>query len=69
MKFISNYRRTQVLPPRNYVYYTWLDPLKPRQLVISCGSKKTQLELTVRRFHFFAMIMKIRVFITVKSLL
>jgi hypothetical protein len=39
-----------VLPPQNYVYYTWLDPLKPRQLVISCGSKTTELELTVRRF-------------------
>jgi hypothetical protein len=41
-----------VLPPQNYVYYTWLDPLKPRQLVISCGSKKTELELTVRVFFF-----------------
>jgi hypothetical protein len=41
-------RRTIVLPPQNYVYYTWLDPLKSRELIISCGSKKTELELTVR---------------------
>ncbi|CAF1542330.1 unnamed protein product [Adineta steineri] len=38
--------RTQVLPPLNYVYYTWSDPLKPRELVISCGSKKKTVELT-----------------------
>ncbi|UJR35157.1 hypothetical protein I4U23_027926 [Adineta vaga] len=37
--------RAQVLPPQNYVYYTWSDPLKPRQIVVSCGSKTTQLEL------------------------
>ncbi|CAF1245225.1 unnamed protein product [Adineta ricciae] len=37
--------RAQVLPPQNYVYYTWSDPLKPRQLVVSCGSKTTQMEL------------------------
>jgi hypothetical protein len=46
MLFINN-RRTQILPPQNYVYYTWLDPLKPRELVISCGSKTTELELSV----------------------
>ncbi|CAF1138697.1 unnamed protein product [Adineta steineri] len=38
--------RAQVLPPLNYVYYTWSDPLKPRELVISCGSKKKTVELT-----------------------
>ncbi|CAF4238145.1 unnamed protein product, partial [Adineta steineri] len=38
--------RTQVLPPLNYVYYTWPDPLKSRELVISCGSKKKTVELT-----------------------
>ncbi|CAF4006334.1 unnamed protein product, partial [Adineta steineri] len=38
--------RVQVLPPLNYVYYTWSDPLKPRDLVILCGSKKKILELT-----------------------
>jgi hypothetical protein len=31
----------------NYVYYTWADPLKARELMIACGSKKTKLELTV----------------------
>jgi len=46
----SNNRRTIVLPPQNYVYYTWLDPLKPRGLTISCGSKERVLELTVRIF-------------------
>jgi hypothetical protein len=48
-RFFLN-RRTQVLPPLNYVYYTWSDPVKARKLVISCGSKKTQLELNVRNF-------------------
>jgi len=46
----SNNRRAIVLPPQNYVYYTWLDPLKPRELIISCGSKKSVLEITVRIF-------------------
>jgi hypothetical protein len=46
----SNNRRTIVLPPQNYVYYTWLDPLKPRELVILCGSKKTELALIVSIF-------------------
>ncbi|CAF4060347.1 unnamed protein product, partial [Adineta steineri] len=41
--------RTQVLPPLNYVYYTWSDPLKSRELVISCGSKKKTVELTPQR--------------------
>ncbi|CAF1260195.1 unnamed protein product [Adineta steineri] len=40
--------RAQVLTPLNYVYYTWSDPLKPRELVISCGSKKKTVELTPR---------------------
>ncbi|CAF3776716.1 unnamed protein product, partial [Rotaria sp. Silwood1] len=38
--------RTQILPPQNYVYYAWLDPSKSKELVISCGLKKTKLELT-----------------------
>jgi len=41
-------RRTEILPPLNYVYYTWMDPLKARELTISCGSKSTKLELNVR---------------------
>jgi hypothetical protein len=40
-------RRTQILPPLNYVYYTWMDPLKVRELVISCGSKTANIALTV----------------------
>ncbi|CAF5108088.1 unnamed protein product, partial [Rotaria sp. Silwood1] len=38
--------RTQILPPQNYVYYAWLHPSKSKELVISCGLKKTKLELT-----------------------
>ncbi|CAF5055056.1 unnamed protein product, partial [Rotaria sp. Silwood1] len=29
-------RRTQILPPQNYVYYAWLHPSKSKELVISC---------------------------------
>ncbi|CAF3939022.1 unnamed protein product [Rotaria sp. Silwood2] len=41
--------RTQILPPSNYVYYTWIDPLLPRALTISCGSKTAKVELTPQR--------------------
>ncbi|CAF0945953.1 unnamed protein product [Adineta ricciae] len=37
---------TQVLPALSYVYFTWPDPLKERELHISCGSKSTQIGLT-----------------------
>ncbi|CAF4380716.1 unnamed protein product [Rotaria socialis] len=38
--------RTKILPPQNYVYHAWLDSSKSKELVISCGLKKTKLELT-----------------------
>ncbi|UJR10669.1 hypothetical protein I4U23_014864 [Adineta vaga] len=38
--------RAQLLPQLHYVYYTWLDPIKKRELVVSCGSKTTKIELT-----------------------
>jgi hypothetical protein len=37
-----------MLPPLNYVYYTWADPLKARKLIISCGNKKEAIDLSVR---------------------
>jgi hypothetical protein len=49
MIFVFN-RQTQLLPPLNYVYYTWTDPLKPRDLLISCGTKSATIQLTVSDF-------------------
>ncbi|CAF4006084.1 unnamed protein product, partial [Rotaria sordida] len=37
--------RTQILPPRHYVYYTWIDPLKPQQLLVSSNSPSATIEL------------------------
>ncbi|CAF1648367.1 unnamed protein product [Rotaria sordida] len=31
--------RTEILPPLNYVYYTWIDPLQPKLLLVSRGSQ------------------------------
>ncbi|CAF0895845.1 unnamed protein product [Rotaria sp. Silwood1] len=44
--------RTQILPPLNFVYYTWIDPLLPRELTVSCGSKSAKLELIPQRATF-----------------
>ncbi|CAF3791726.1 unnamed protein product, partial [Rotaria magnacalcarata] len=35
-----------MLPPSNYVYYTWTDPLQPIELFVSCGSKSIKLDFT-----------------------
>ncbi|CAF2545662.1 unnamed protein product [Rotaria sp. Silwood2] len=40
--------RTQILPPSNYVYYTWTDPILPRELTVSCRSKSAKIGFTVR---------------------
>ncbi|CAF3870792.1 unnamed protein product [Adineta steineri] len=37
--------RIQVLSPRHYVYYTWMDQLKPRSLVISSDGPTATIEL------------------------
>ncbi|CAF3681386.1 unnamed protein product [Rotaria sordida] len=37
--------RTEILPPLNYVYYTWIDPLQPKLLLVSRGSQTKELEL------------------------
>ncbi|CAF4190264.1 unnamed protein product [Rotaria sp. Silwood2] len=37
--------RTEILPPLNYVYYTWVDPLQPKLLLVSRGSQTKELEL------------------------
>ncbi|CAF1248487.1 unnamed protein product [Rotaria sordida] len=39
--------RTQVLRPLHYVYYTWIDPLKPQALVIACLDHNASIELNV----------------------
>ncbi|CAF4257432.1 unnamed protein product, partial [Rotaria sp. Silwood2] len=41
--------RTQILLPSNYVYYTWIDPILPRELTVSCGSKSAKIGLTPQR--------------------
>ncbi|CAF3586652.1 unnamed protein product [Adineta steineri] len=38
-------KRSQILPELHYTYHTWMDPLKPRELVILCGSKSAQIDL------------------------
>ncbi|CAF5098415.1 unnamed protein product, partial [Rotaria sp. Silwood1] len=38
--------QTQVLPPQHYVYYTWFNPLKSRELSVFCGENKIELELS-----------------------
>ncbi|CAF4025308.1 unnamed protein product [Rotaria sp. Silwood2] len=39
--------RTQVLPPLHYVYYTWVNPLKPRTLVVACHDQSVSIELNL----------------------
>ncbi|CAF4868676.1 unnamed protein product, partial [Rotaria socialis] len=46
--------RTKILPPQNYVYHAWLDSSKSKELVISCGLKKTKLELTILQERKYA---------------
>ncbi|CAF1105334.1 unnamed protein product [Rotaria sp. Silwood1] len=41
----ANDVRTQVLPPLHYVYYTWVNPLKPRTLAIACQDQSVSIEL------------------------
>ncbi|CAF1301189.1 unnamed protein product [Rotaria sordida] len=43
--------RTQVLRPLHYVYYTWIDPLKPQALVIACLDHNASIELNDVSFH------------------
>ncbi|CAF4656530.1 unnamed protein product [Rotaria sp. Silwood1] len=40
--------RTEILPPLNYVYYTWIDPLQPKLLLVSRGSQTKELELILQ---------------------
>ncbi|CAF5010379.1 unnamed protein product, partial [Rotaria sp. Silwood1] len=41
----ANDVRTQVLPPLHYVYYTWVNPLKPRTLAIACHDQSVSIGL------------------------
>lgn len=40
-------RSIRYLPPEQYVYYTWRDPLKPREINITCDGKSTTIALNV----------------------
>ncbi|CAF3775950.1 unnamed protein product, partial [Rotaria magnacalcarata] len=38
--------RTQVVPPQHYVYYTWFNPLKLKELIVSYDTENTKIDLT-----------------------
>jgi hypothetical protein len=41
-----------MLSPQHYVYYTWMDPLKPQELIISSNQQTTTIQLYVSlRIH------------------
>ena len=40
-------RRAQILPAQYYVFYTWMDPFKPRQVTITVGQFTATIELNV----------------------
>jgi hypothetical protein len=45
------FRRTQLLPSSSHVLYTWIDPMKKRELSVLCGNRKATLDLTVISFN------------------
>lgn len=49
-RFSSRFRRTELLPPQYYVYYTWIDPFKPNELVVAINeiSHNIQLDVSLR---------------------
>lgn len=47
-------RRTQILPPDHYVYYTWFSPLKSQELTVTCGEHVVTISLDVRTFLSFS---------------
>jgi hypothetical protein len=49
-------RQNQLLPPRHYVYYTWNNPFKLRQLSIFCNGRSTTIELNVISFQLFSLL-------------
>ena len=44
-------REIQYLVPEHFVYYTWIDPLKPREMIIACNDKSKTIELNVSHRH------------------
>lgn len=40
-------RKTQILPSKFHTFYTWTNPQKPRQLIVSCGNKIVTIEANV----------------------
>jgi hypothetical protein len=44
---VLNIRRIQVLPPQYYNYYTWMDPLKPRELIVISNGNTITIQLNV----------------------
>ncbi|CAF1256037.1 unnamed protein product [Rotaria sordida] len=41
--------KIQYLVPQYFVYYTWMDPLKPREMIITCNDKSKTIELNPHR--------------------
>ncbi|CAF1073014.1 unnamed protein product [Rotaria sordida] len=41
--------KIQYLVPKYFVYYTWMDPLKPREMIITCNDKSKTIELNPHR--------------------
>ncbi|CAF3406460.1 unnamed protein product [Rotaria sp. Silwood1] len=41
--------RAQYLVPKYFVYYTWMNPLKPREMIVTCNDKSKTIELNPHR--------------------
>lgn len=41
------FRRTELLPPQYYVYYTWIDEFKPKELVVATNEISHTIQLDV----------------------
>jgi hypothetical protein len=50
-KIIFQFRRTQLLPSKYYLYYTWIDTFKPRELVILINQISKSIQINVNLFH------------------
>ncbi len=46
------FRRIQSLPSESYVYYTWIDPMKPRELIILINQISKRIEINVNFILF-----------------
>jgi hypothetical protein len=48
---IFYYRDVQYLIPQHFVYYTWANPLKPREISIASNGKPKAIELSVSQYE------------------